>query len=163
MTPISERNQRRTTPVNYLAAMAALMLVSAWLAVSDHANRTAMEQSVLPTALGDQHFLPSGADDALSLGDPVAYYNGQALYAQSRGPRETMARMMLRIGETDHGGYGVYQATGKLADADKGWYLLVGTVPGKTDRGLFRPVAHKQKYRRAPDDAAGSVPPVSNP
>ena len=164
MTPVAERNQRRTTPVNYLAAMAVLMVVSAWLAVSDRLDRADIEHSVLPTALGDRHWHSSGPEDTgdFPLGEPMAYYLGKPLYPQSRVTRETVARTMLRVGETDHGGYTVYQATGKLAEAHEGWYLMVGTVPGRADRGLFRPVAHSQKYRSDTPGAADQ-PSVSDP
>ena len=159
MTTPPERNHRRTTPFRYLAAMAALMIGSAGVAVVDKSRRGVEESHVLPSALGDKAWHPSGVDSLAPelLGAPLAYFQGKPLYAQGRVARETRADRMLRVGMTDSGSFGVFAPVDKPVDPARGYHLLVGVSATDPRRALFRVVGENRHYRNPGE------PPADNP
>lgn len=168
MTTSTERNQRRTTPFRYLAAMAALMVASAWIAVVDKNRRESEETTVLPTALGDRDWHPSGVDrlapELLEL--PLAHFRGKPLYPQGRVAREMRADAMRRVGTTDSGAFGVFAPAEKPLDPAAGYLLLVGVRPDNPQRGLFREVGEARRYGvpgsvAPPEEEEASPPPGS--
>ena len=161
-TPI-ERNHRRTTPFRYLAAMAALMVASAGIAVVDKNRRQSEETTVLPTALGDKAWHPSGVDRLAPelLGLPLAHFRGKPLYPQARVAREMRADSMNRVGTTDSGAFGVFAPADQPVDPATGYLLLVGVNPENPHRGIFREVGENRRYRN-PGEPAGpgeDIPP----
>lgn len=149
MSAINERNHRRTTPFRYLAAMAVLMVASAWVAVVDKSRRGIEESVVLPTALGDKAWHPSGVDRLAPdlLGLPLAHFRGKPLYPQGRVARELRTDAMTRVGTTDSGAFGVFAPADKPVDPATGYLLLVGVLPGNPQRGFFREVGEDRRYR----------------
>lgn len=149
MTMPSERNHRRTTPFRYLAAMTALMVASAWIAVADQKRRQAEETTVLPTALGDTAWHPSGVERLAPelSGLPMAHFRGKALYPQVRAVRELRADTVMRVGTTDSGAFGVFAPARKPVDPATGYLLLVGVRSDDSERGLFREVGERRHYR----------------
>jgi hypothetical protein len=149
MSMTSERNHRRTTPFRYLAAMAALMVASAGVAVMDKSRRGIEETTVLPTALGDKDWHPSGVDRLAPelLGLPLAHFRGKPLYPQARVARELRADAMTRVGTTDSGSFGVFARADQPVDPSTGYLLLVGMSPENPQRGIFREVGETRRYR----------------
>jgi hypothetical protein len=149
-----EINRPRSTPVKYLAGLAVLMVLSAWLAWQATRNRLDEESTVIPTALGDHHLHPSGIDrlpvDLLGL--PLAYERGKPLYPRSRSPRQLSASALHRVGSTDKGGYGIYEESinKKAPPGEKPHrlFLLVGWESEEPGKALVREVGER-KYRGA--------------
>jgi hypothetical protein len=168
MSTIAERNHRRTTPFRYLAAMAALMVASAWVAVVDKSRRGVEEIVVLPTALGDKAWHPSGVDRLApeSLGLPLAHFRGKPLYPQGRVAREMRADAMTRVGTTDSGAFGVFAPADKPVDPATGYLLLVGVRPENPQRGLFREVGENRRYHNSGNSSPEeeeAPPPAATP
>ena len=155
MTTTTERNHRRTTPFRYLAAMAALMVASAGVAVVDKSRRGIEETVVLPTALGDKAWHPSGVERLAPelLGLPLAHFRGKPLFPQGRVAREMRADAMARVGTTDSGAFGVFAPANKPVDPATGYLLLVGVRPENPQRGFFREVGENRRYH-SPGEAS---------
>lgn len=153
MTTTTERNHRRTTPFRYLAAMAALMVASAAVAVVDKSRRAGEETTVLPTALGDKAWHPSGVGRLAPelIGTPLAHFRGKPLYVQSRMAREMRSDAMTRVGTTDSGAFGVFALADQPVDPATGYYLLVGVSRENPHRGVFREVGENRRYRNPGD------------
>lgn len=149
MSTPTERNHRRTTPFRYLAAMAALMVASAAIAVVEKNRRASEETTVLPTALGDKAWHPSGVDRMPPelLGLPLAHFQGKPLYPQARVAREMRADAMTRVGTTDSGAFGVFAPADQPVDPATGYLLLVGVSAEDPHRGIFREVGENRRYR----------------
>ena len=149
MITITERNHRRTTPFRYLAAMAALMVASAAVAVVEKNRRSSEETTVLPTALGDRAWHPSGVDRMPPelLGLPIAHFRGKPLYPQARVTREMRSDAVTRVGTTDSGAFGVFASADQPVDPATGYLILVGVSAQDPHRGIFREVGENRRYR----------------
>jgi hypothetical protein len=164
-SPPAALNRPMATPFKYLGILTGLMLVTAWLALADARRVRAMEDHVLPTALGDRAFHPAAELPVAMLSVPLARYRGQGLYPRTRAARSFNPARMLRVREpgggyalTDNGVHALYRPAPEDVknpadepgedgtDAGETWFLKVGDDPGQAGRGLFREVG-AQKYR----------------
>lgn len=128
--------------------MAALMVGSAGVALVDKSRRAGEEVTVLPTALGDKAWHPSGVDRLAPelLGLPLAHFRGKPLYPQGRVAREMRADAMMRVGTTDSGAFGVFAPADKPVEPATGLLLMVGVRPENLQRGIFREVGEDRRY-----------------
>ena len=154
----SERNQRRTTPIKYLAIMTALVVASAALAVSDRLSRNKDESSVHPTALGDTRLHPTGIQKLPEelLAKPFVHFEGRPLYPQARRPQKWRSSRMERVGTSDNNLWAIYQQTDgkspKILDP-KLYYLKVAKNPENNGRDYFRALAFEPCATGTPEPA----------